>query len=66
MGGGTLLFRVGALVMACVSALFCVVVFTDRGFVKEPVLVIDNDKLERELTEVFSADEEEDVNEDLM
>lgn len=51
--------------MAVVSALFCVVVFTDRGFIKEDsALVVDNQKLELELMEVFSADEELDVNED--
>jgi PPP family 3-phenylpropionic acid transporter len=68
IGGGTLLFRVGAVVMASVSVLFAVVVLTDRGFVLQESKNIDAAealKIETELMDVFSADEE-DEDDDLL
>ena len=61
LGGGTLLFRVGAIIMCCVSILFAGVVFTDRGFIEKEKEVNQEDaqKLELELIDVFSADEED-------
>lgn len=60
-GGGTLLFRVGCIILAGATVAFFFVVLTDRGFVPiEPDLALKEERLELELVEIFSADEEED------
>ncbi len=61
LGGGKLLFRVAALVLGCATMGFVAVVATDRGFApKAQAELLGGEKLQQELEDVFSADEEED------
>jgi hypothetical protein len=61
LGRGVLLFRIAALVLGCATLAFAFVVFTDRGFApRSGGDLLREDKLQQELEDVFSADEEED------